>query len=427
MAEHLALIRAFCKWTLFGTLVGGLAGSASALFLYLLSLATETRLAHHWLLWLLPAGGFLIGWVYHTYAGDARKGNNLLLEEIHQPQGRVPFRMAPLILATTVLTHLLGGSAGREGTAVQMGGSLAATLSRFLKLSPEDRRLLLMSGISAGFGSVFGTPLAGTIFGLEVLRVGGMRYDALLACLVASYAGDWVTSAWGAHHTHYAVSAAPALSLGIAGKIAVAAVAFGLTSLAFASLTHWLKDLFASLLSWAPLRPVVGGVVVIGMTYLVGTTDYLGLGVPMISRAVSPEAVPTLAFAWKLAFTAVTLGSGFQGGEVTPLFFMGATLGHTLGGLMGLPADFMGALGFVAVFGAAANTPLACLAMGIELFGGGPMVAPLALACILAYIFSGHHGIYLAQPLEVSKSQFLRVPGGSTLFSLLELRRKPQA
>ncbi len=424
LTEHRYLLRSFVKWTLLAALVGVLAGTASAFFLFALHWATDTRVINPWLLWLLPLGGLAVGWVYHRYGGDAKKGNNLLLEELHHPQGRVPLRMAPLVLGGTVLTHLFGGSAGREGTAVQMGGSLADFVSRLFALSPDDRRVLLMSGISAGFGSVFGTPLAGTIFGMEVARVGGLRYDALLACLVGSFVGDMVTIAWGAHHTPYSVGEIPAFTPLLAGKIAVAALAFGLASRTFAGLTHWLKEQFGRLIPWAPLRPLAGGLLVIGLTYLVGTRDYLGLGIPVISQAVDGGPVAGAAFAWKILFTAVTLGAGFQGGEVTPLFFIGATLGNALGQLLAVPPGFLAALGFVAVFGAAANTPLACLIMGIELFGGGPMLGPLALACFLAYLFSGHTGIYSSQPVEIAKSQYIQLPPGVTLHRLHAMRQR---
>jgi H+/Cl- antiporter ClcA len=403
VVEQLSLLRSLAKWTGLGTLVGILGGSASALFLFGLDLATQTRGEQPWLLWLLPVGGFLVGWVYHRLGGDSHKGNNLLLEELHHPKGRVPLRMAPLVLGGTVLTHLFGGSAGREGTAVQMGGSLADFMSRLLHLTPSDRRILLMSGISAGFGSVFGTPLAGTIFGLEVVRAGQMRYDALLACLMASFVGDAVTLAWGVGHSGYPAITPPGWSWALGVKLVIAAIAFGLASLLFARLTHSIKALMARWVPYPPLRPLVGGFAVITLTFLVGTRLYLGLGLPAIEQALSGAALSLDAFAWKTLFTAVTLGTGFQGGEVTPLFFVGAALGNALGQVLSISPGFIASLGFAAVFGAAANTPLACVVMGIELFGGGQLIGPLAIVCFLAYLVSGRHGIYASQPVEVAK------------------------
>jgi H+/Cl- antiporter ClcA len=207
--EQVRLGRYLLKWTLFGSIVGLLAGSASALFLWSLQLATEARLSAPWLLYLLPFGGLLIGLAYHYWGKDCERGNNLLLEEIHKPAAGVSGRLGPLILLSTVATHLFGGSAGREGTAVQMGGSLAGWCARRLRFGPLETRILLMAGISSGFGSVFGTPLAGMIFGMEVLAIGRIRYDALVPCLVASLVGDWTCTAWGIDHTHYIIPVVP--------------------------------------------------------------------------------------------------------------------------------------------------------------------------------------------------------------------------
>lgn len=407
--EQVRIGRYLFKWTVLGSVVGVLGGSASALFLGSLEWATNERLAFPWLLYLLPLGGCVIGLTYYYWGKGCEGGNNLILEEIHKPQSGVSGRLAPLILFSTVATHLFGGSAGREGTAVQMGGSLAGWFARRLGLDAIHTRILLMAGISAGFGSVFGTPLAGMIFGLEVLAVGRMRYDAMIPCLLASVVGDMTCTAWGVHHTNYPVHEVPGLGSLVLAKVLLASLAFALVSIIFGELTHWLNRRFKQLIPWAPGRPLLGGLIIIGMVWLLDTRDYLGLGVPMIVQSFSPDGVPTWAFAWKLLFTAITLGSGFKGGEVTPLFFMGATLGAVLGPLLGVPGDFMAALGFVAVFAGAANTPLACTVMGVELFGAQYGVY-LALACCSAYIWSGHRGIYLSQILDTPKTDDPNMP-----------------
>jgi len=340
----------------------------------------------------------------------------LLLDEIHQPGGGIPRRMAPLILLTTVATHLFGGSAGREGTAVQMGGSIAAAIGRTLRLSAGETRTLLMCGIAAGFGGVFGTPLTGAVFAMEVLTLGRLSYESLIPCLIAAVVGDWACGAWGVHHTQYAISpfAVPTLS-GVAhfdwvlgGKVALAALLFGLTSVLFAELTHGVQCVAAKLKS-PLLRPFVGGLCVIALVYLLGTRDYLGLGVSSpdasavtILSSFSRGGADNFSWGWKLIFTAITLGSGFKGGEVTPLFFIGATLGNTLGRGLHAPVDLFAALGFVAVFAGATNTPIACTLMGIELFGAQYSVY-FMIACFLAYGFSGHSGIYSAQRIGTPK------------------------
>jgi H+/Cl- antiporter ClcA len=391
-------------WTSLSSAVGALCGLASAAFLYGLYWATELRESHPGWLWGLPLAGLLIYWLYARLGQQAAGGNNLLLERIQAPTGDVTWRMAPLIAITTIITHLFGGSAGREGTAVQMGGSLANLFSNPLRLSGEQRRVLLMSGVSGGFGAVFGTPLAGTLFGLEVAAVGRLRYEGLVPCLVASIVGDRVCRLVGPEHHHYHLSDVPDISLGLLALVVLAGLVFGWVSRCFAETTRWVERTGQRWLPMAWLRPVVGGIVVIGLVQIVNDRDYLGLSLPLIDAAFEPVgSIWVWGFALKLLFTAVTLGSGFKGGEVTPLFCIGAMLGHSFASLTGQSTSLFAALGFVAVFAGAANTPLACLVMGIELFGES-LAVPLAVACIASYGVSGHRGIYLAQVVEVPKA-----------------------
>ena len=415
--ESSALWSTLVKWGFLGALVGVLCGISSAIFLYALEWATQTQATHPWLLFLLPLAGFGIGLVYHQFGKPVEGGNNLLLERIHDERTvtAIPFRLVPLVLFGTVATHLFGGSAGREGTAVQMGGTLANLLVRLFRLGRRDQRLLIMSGISGGFGAVFGTPLAGTVFGLEVLSVGQVRYEALIPCFVAACVGDLVCRSLGIHHAVYRIGVElPALTPLLWLLIVAAGVLFAGAATLFSELTEVISGQMKRRIAYPPLRPFFGGIVVMALTFAVGTRDYLGLSLPLLQSAFSPQGVFLLAFALKLLFTAVTLGTGFKGGEVTPLFVIGATLGAAFAKLTGQPTGFFAALGFVAVFAGAANTPLACLLLGIELFGA-PMGVPLAAVCIISYLLSGHRGIYPSQRVGVSKASGILVRRGVSL------------
>jgi H+/Cl- antiporter ClcA len=389
------------KWLLLACVVAAAAGTASAAFLWALDWATQTRGAHPGLVWLLPLAGFAVGWVYWRYGQAVEAGNNLLIDEIHDPRKVVPLRMVPLVLGGTVASHLFGASVGREGTAVQMGGALADQVSRLFRLRPEDRRVMLMAGISGGFASVFGTPLAGAVFGLEVLAIGRLRYDALLPCVVAAVVADQVGLWWGVHHAHYAVGALPALSPWSLLATVVAGAAFGLVGAVFARTTHGLGAWSKRHIAYAPLRPLLGGLVIAMAAAALPVERYLGLGLPTIAQAFQMPVAP-YDFAAKLVFTVASLGSGFKGGEVTPLFYIGATLGNALAPWLDLPFPLLAGLGFVAVFAGAANTPIASTLMAIELFGADIGLYAM-LACVISYLCSGHTGIYRAQRIGLPK------------------------
>lgn len=391
------VVRHIAKWVVLGSVVGVLAGLSSAAFLATLEWAITTREQLPWLLWLLPVAGLAMGLVYHYGGGDAVAGNNLILDEIHEPRDWIPRRMAPLIYVGTVVTQLFGGSAGREGTALQMSGSLTDAFSRVARLNQADRRIMLVAALSGGFGAVFGVPVAGFVFGLEVHSVGRLRYDALVAALTASVVGDLVVTGVGVTHTVTPEVIPAGITPGLVAKVVLAGVIFGMVARVFMASTHLVRRIYQRVGAWPPLRPFVGGVAIIGLTYLVGNRDYNGLSLPLITASLAGGVgVMALAFAWKLVFTSVTLGSGFQGGEVTPLFVIGATLGVTLAGVLGADPTLFAALGFVAVFAGAANVPIACTVMGAELFGA-EMIVLSALICVVSFLCSPHHGIYHAR------------------------------
>lgn len=414
------------RWLLLAGLISALAGTASAGFLRALDYVTAQREARPGLLGLLPVGGLLVGLLYHYFGQPVARGNNQLIEEIHRPRDVVPLRMAPLVLLGTLLTHLVGGSAGREGTAVQMGGALADQLTRWLpgplRIRPHERRLLLVAGISAGFASVFGTPLAGAVFGLEVFRIGRLRYEGLLPSVLAAFGADWVTRQWGVGHTPYPVPAVPALAAGGVAAVLLLGLLSGLTARAFVAAVHAWQGWLGRLIGWPPLRPAAGGLLLLGLVGLLylplgpAATRYLGLGVPTIVAAFGAP-LPWYSFGLKLLLTSLTLGAGFKGGEVTPLFFMGAALGSCLAPVLPLPVALLAGVGFVAVFSGAANTPLACTLMGLELFGL-PAAPYLALGCVVAYLTSGHRGIYGAQRVGSAKHPSLLRQQGRQLNEL---------
>ncbi len=390
-------------------LIGMMAGTAAAGFLVALEAVTLTRFAHPWLLALLPVVGVLSAWAYRRAGKQAERGNNLILDEIHQPGGGVPLRLAPLVLGGTLLTHLCGGSAGREGTAVQMGGALAGGVRRWFRLGFHWQGVLLSCGVAGGFGAVFGTPLAGAVFALEVLVRGRIHYAWALPCLLAALVGDQVCTAWGVHHFDYASLAGLASSDG-AGltpltllKVALVGVACGLVAKLFTLAVHAVGGGLDKVCRAWWQKPALGGLTVGALAWLLGTDAYLGLGTwhpdaNAVSLITVFKAGGAESWSWlaKLVFTALTVGAGFKGGEVTPLFFIGAALGHVVGPLLGLPVSLGAALGFVGVFAGASKTPLACSLLAIEVFGGAH-AGLFALACYASYACSGASGIFKAQ------------------------------
>ncbi|MEK6493198.1 chloride channel protein [Myroides odoratimimus] len=383
------------KWFIIILLSGILIGSISALFLYVLEEVTSIRGAHSYLLYGLPVGGFLIGLLYYYYGKEANQGNNLIISEYHTPSKTIPFKMFTLVLLGTWVTHLFGGSAGREGTAVQMGGTIADQLNKYLHLGSEARKTILLMGVSAGFASVFGTPIAGIFFAFELMLLRNFRLHSVLPVVMTAYISHYSCIAWGIHHTMYTVDVPISNMITTLLKCAVVGVLFGLTAYLFILCLQKWGQLFTRTIPYPPLRPFVGALLFILLIHTIGNESYLGLGVPtIVDSFMTPMS--SEVFILKIVFTTLILGAGFKGGEVTPLFFIGATLGSYLSIYAGLPISLMAALGFVAVFAGATKTPLACTFMGIELFGIEYAIL-LALVCFVAYFTSGKQSIYSEQ------------------------------
>ena len=383
------------KWLFLSAIVGILAGSASAFFLIFLDWVTEWRENHLWIIAFLPLAGLIIGLSYHYWGKEVVNGNNLLLEEFHSPKKLIPFKMVPLVLFGTLITHLFGGSAGREGTAVQMGAAISDQFSKLFRLNENDRKILLIIGISAGFAAVFGTPLAGAVFALEVMFFGKIKSDALLPSLITALIAHFSCTAWNVSHTQYSIPTVPEINMINLFWAALTGIIFGLSSWLFSKSMHFWTKLFASIIKYAPFRPLIGGIIIAIAIFLIGNTKYIGLGIPVVISAFS-ENLNSYDFLLKILFTTFTIGAGFKGGEVTPLFFIGATLGNALVWFVPLPVALLAGMGFAAVFSGASNTPIACTLMGIELFGIESAIF-IGIACLISYFFSGHTGIYTSQ------------------------------
>ncbi|NJB82144.1 voltage-gated chloride channel family protein [Wenyingzhuangia aestuarii] len=415
LSEYPTIIKEFLKWLVLSVVIGTLVGVASAALLASLNWSTNYREANKVIIWLLPVGGLFVGLLYHYYGQSVAKGNNQLLEELNTPKDIIPFKMAPFIFIGTVVSHLFGASVGREGTAVQIGGAIADQFSGWLKMNKSNRRIIILMGISSGFAGLFGTPLAGAVFALEVLLIGKIKYNAILPCLlvavVANFASREVAHYLHVPHTNYVINLVPKLSISTFFWCVLAGIIFGIVSTFFSKGVHFFSQ-FSKLIKYPPLRPVVGGTAIAVLVYFIGT-KYIGLGIPTILDSFV-TSMHSYDFAIKLILTTFCIAFGFKGGEVTPLFFIGATLGSALAFFFPLPIGLLAGMGFVAVFSGATNTPIACTLMGIELFGMDSGVY-IAIACVTAYVFSGHTGIYTSQIVGTSKTDKYTTEEGNTL------------
>ncbi|MPQ44711.1 chloride channel protein [Clostridium tarantellae] len=383
------------KLGLCASIIGIITGLIIALFLIGLEKATYFNQNYKWLIFILPFSGAIMTYAYEKYGKNSHKGNNIIIENINGSNEKIHFIMAPLVFIGTILAHLFGASVGREGTGVQIGGTIGSVISDKIKLHGVQKRILLISGVSAGFSSVFGTPLAGTLFALEVARIGNLTYEAFLPAIIAALVGDWVVKYIGVTHTHFIIPPSESFILSTVIKVIIMAICFGIVSKLFSLFTHWFKEILSKYLKKSYMKTIVGGLLMVIITLLIGNRLYNGLSLGLLSDAFNGN-VSYYSFFIKLVLTTLCLGAGYQGGEVTPLFVIGSTLGCILGGFMGLPFAFSASLGLVAVFAGATKTPIASFMMGLELFGSNNMIF-IMLVCVISVFISGKKGIYGAQ------------------------------
>lgn len=386
----------FLIWFFFSLLIGAIIGSTVALFLFGLNLVTTIRVSHPIIIFGLPLAGLIIGFIYHYLGGTTNRGNNLLLEEYQSSSETLPLKMVPLIIFGTWTTHIFGGSAGREGSALQIGATLSDQIGNLFPKILKDRKRILLIGIAAGFAAVFGTPIAGFLFSLEIVnRKIKINFQTLLFILLSAYMANYTCHFWKITHTPYHIQLIPEWSFILITKISLCAILFGLTARFFIFLTDNFSRFLNHYIHYPPLIPFVGAILFITIYLAIGDERFLGLGIPTIQESFNIPQLPQV-FLLKILFTTITLGSGFKGGEVTPLFFIGATLGSMLSIYFDLPLGFSAAIGFIAVFSGATKTPIACTFMGLELFGASAFPYFL-LVSIVSYLLSGDQSIYKSQ------------------------------
>lgn len=388
------------RWILFALISGVVIGLAAAAFYYGMKAVTDIRQAHSWLIFLLPAGGLAIVSLYHLLHDEKDTGTNLVLSAIHS-NDKLPLRMAPLIFVSTLITHLFGGSAGREGAALQLGGSIGNGLGKLFRFDDKDQHIMIMCGMSAAFSTLFGTPMAAAVFSMEVISVGIMQYAALVPCVISALTAYGIGTLCHIRPENFTLGAIPAFTPKTAVIIGVLAVICAFVSILFCMILHESESLYKRFFKNPYLRAVVGGVVVIALTLLVGNQDYNGAGMDIIAQCIAGEVFP-LAFLLKMVFTAATLGAGYKGGEIVPSFFVGAAFGCLFGNLAGFSPSLCAAVGMSAVFCGVTNSPITSLLICFELFGFEGMPYYL-LTIALSYMFSGYYGLYSSQKIIYSK------------------------
>ncbi len=388
-------------WTIAAIFVGLAVGAFASVFGLAMSFVIKLRTEHTWIIYFLPVGAILITFIYKHILKEKDSGTNTVIAAI-QSEGRLPFRLAPLIFISTLITHLVGGSAGREGAALQMGGAIGNGIGRALRLNTTDKKTMIMCGMSAAFSALFGTPMAAAIFSMEVISVGIMHYAALVPCVISSLVARSVASHMGLHGEEYLISVIPAFTIKNAVLICIFAVLCGLVSVLFCTVLHKYEEFLSNKLKNPYIKAFVGGTSVLVLTFLVGSYNYNSTGTAIIASCFTGASIGLQVFLLKILFTTLTLSCGYKGGEIVPTLFIGATFGAAMGPLLGLPAPLMAAVGMGALFCGVTNCPISSLLICFELFGYEPMPYFL-LAVAFSYWVSGYSGLYKAQKIVYSK------------------------
>lgn len=405
----LTYIKIFLKWLLIASLVGAVGGVVGSFFHLSIDYVTEVRTENSWVLFLLPVGGIIITLIYSLFKSKGKIDTNRVIETVRGDDEKVPFVMLPLIFISTVITHFFGGSAGREGAALQIGGSIGYNFGKVLKLDKNDMHIIVMSGMSSVFAALFGTPLTAAVFSLEVISVGVFHYAALLPCVISSVVAYEIASFFGISPVRFLNVSFSNVSVDILLKVILLAVLCALVSILFCYAIEKCEHLFGKFIKNNYLKAITGGVIIVVFTLLLRTYDYNGAGMNIITDAISGNAKPE-AFIIKIIFTAITISAGFKGGEIVPAFFIGSTFGCFVGSVLGVDAGFGAAIGFVALFCGVVNCPLASIFLAMEVFGGEGMLF-FAIVCSVSYMMSGYFGLYKSQKIVYSKlnSEFIDV------------------
>ncbi len=398
----------FFKWVVFACITGFIGGITGTLFHVSVEKATEFRLLNNWILYFLPVGGIAIAVFYKLFNMSDSTGTNQIINCI-RTDDHVPIVLAPLIFISTVITHLLGGSAGREGAALQLGGSIGSFVGRIFHLDEKDMHLIVLCGMSGVFSALFGTPLTATLFAMEVISIGVIYYSSLVPCLVSSLVAYGVSLHFGVKPVHYILDYIPELSLTTIAATVMLAALSAVLSIVFCVTMHKTEHLMKHKIHNDYIRGFAGGLIIVIITLILGTRDYNGAGMNIIDNAINGAVKPE-AFLLKIIFTAITIGAGFKGGEIVPTFFIGSTFGCLVGGLLGLNPGFSAAIGLVSLFCGVVNAPIASIILSIELFGTGGILL-FAIACSVSYMLSGYYGLYSSQKIVYSKlkAEFINI------------------